>query len=172
MMSLFSLLGTKFAISFILDSLRPSPHSLRAEEARPFVRRVWTHEDRSAAEGVRLFHIIVLASKPSSSSSEHPAKDLLHRVRVCRRYSNRDQTPFPAGFGCICNWQRRVEATPCALTSGRTGLEPQLRSVVWPSESLSFSSTKWGWQVPSRPDVTTGLVCALCVVDSSCSVQN
>lgn len=54
MMSLFSLLGTKFAISFILDSLRPSPHSLRAGEERPFLRSIWTSEDRSSDEAVRL----------------------------------------------------------------------------------------------------------------------
>ena len=33
-MSLFSLLCTKFAISLILDSLRPRPHSFRAGEER------------------------------------------------------------------------------------------------------------------------------------------
>lgn len=82
MMSLFSLLCTKFAISFILDSLRPSPHSLRAEEERAFVKSDWTSEDKNMTETTHLSNSLCSTSSASLRYYHH----LHHNLHLKKIY--------------------------------------------------------------------------------------
>nr|KAF6506032.1 hypothetical protein HJG63_007885 [Rousettus aegyptiacus] len=82
MMSLFSLLCTKFAISFILDSLRPSMHSFRAVEKCAFVRSIKTSEDRNTTETIYFSDSLCSIS----SSSLQYYHRLLHNLHLKRMY--------------------------------------------------------------------------------------
>lgn len=120
MMSLFSLLGTKFAISFILDSLRPSPHSLRAAEEHAFVRSISTSNGRNVAQAIHFTNSLCFTAS-SLQYYQHlhhnPQREKIYHsvcmyLRQCYNY-NLDRTLFPACYRWVCDLQRsEVEKKP------------------------------------------------------------